>query len=151
MITTGHKNKKLYYEYDNNINELVWIKKNGHSRGYISYYLATEPLVCYGHLPNKRRYDHDYIEVTIKIHPELEGKHSCPKPVELIEALVGPATNREMVVLDVFGGSGTTLIACEKLNRKCRMMEIDPIYCQVIIDRWEKYTNKKVVKLNGEA
>jgi len=43
---------------------------------------------------------------------------------------------------------GSTLIACEKLNRKCRMIEISEIYCQVIIDRWEKFTNKKAVKLN---
>lgn len=49
-------------------------------------------------------------------------------------------------ILDVFGGTGTTLIACEKTNRKCFMMELDPQYCQVIIDRWEQYTGKKAVK-----
>lgn len=47
------------------------------------------------------------------------------------------------IVLDLFGGSGSTLIACEKLSRKCRMREIDEHYCDVIIKRWEDYTGKK--------
>ena len=57
------------------------------------------------------------------------------------------SSDRDGIILDGFGGSGSTLIACEKLNRKCRMMEIDPIYCQVIIDRYEKFTGKKAIKM----
>jgi len=52
-----------------------------------------------------------------------------------------------MIVMDLFGGSGSTLIACEQLNRKCFMMELDPVYCQVIINRWEKFTGKTAKKL----
>ena len=52
------------------------------------------------------------------------------------------------MVLDIFGGSGSTLIACEQLNRKCYMMELDPHYIDVIIQRWENFTGKKAVKLN---
>ena len=52
------------------------------------------------------------------------------------------------IVLDAFGGSGTTLIAAEQLNRKCYMMELDPHYCDVIIARWEKLTGKKATKIN---
>lgn len=52
-------------------------------------------------------------------------------------------------VLDLFGGSGTTLIACEQLNRKCYMMEYDPHYCDVIIARWEKLTGKTAVKIEN--
>lgn len=52
-------------------------------------------------------------------------------------------------VLDLFGGSGTTLIACEQLNRKCYMMEYDPHYCDVIIARWEKLTVKTAVKIEN--
>ena len=51
------------------------------------------------------------------------------------------------VVLDLFGGSGSTLIACEQLNRKCYMCELDPHYCDVIIDRWEKFTGQKAILL----
>ena len=50
-------------------------------------------------------------------------------------------------ILDCFGGSGSTLIACEQLGRKCRMMELDPHYCDVIIARWEKLTGQKAVRL----
>jgi DNA modification methylase len=59
------------------------------------------------------------------------------------------SSQREEICIDTFGGSGSTLIACEKTNRKCRMMEIDPVYCQVIIDRWEKFAGKKAEKING--
>lgn len=51
-------------------------------------------------------------------------------------------------MLDCFGGSGTTIIACEQLKRKCYMSELDPHYCDVIIDRWEEYTGKKAEKIN---
>jgi DNA modification methylase len=51
------------------------------------------------------------------------------------------------IVLDLFGGSGSTMIACAQLGRKCSMMELDPHYCTVIIARWEKFTGQKAVKL----
>lgn len=82
--------------------------------------------------------------------PTKSDEHPTMKPVEMVEHAIENSSHRETIVYDPFGGSGTTLIACEKLNRKCRMMEIDPVYCQVIIDRWEKFTNKKAVKISGE-
>ena len=51
------------------------------------------------------------------------------------------------VVLDIFGGSGSTLIACEQLNRCCYMVEKEPVYCQIIINRWEEYTGLKAEKI----
>lgn len=78
--------------------------------------------------------------------PRKSELHPTTKPVELVAtALKHNPTAKS--VLDLFGGSGTTLIACEQLNRKCRMMELDPQYCDVIIARWEKLTGKKAVKL----
>jgi DNA modification methylase len=53
----------------------------------------------------------------------------------------------EKIIVDLFLGNGTTLIACEQLNRICYGMEIDPIYCDVIINRWEQYTGEKAIKL----
>ena len=73
--------------------------------------------------------------------------HPTQKPIELCIKFIGQFSKRDNSIIDLFGGSGSTLIACEKLNRKCRMMEIDPIYCQVILDRWEKFTSQKAVKL----
>ena len=61
------------------------------------------------------------------------------------------STTEGDLVLDGFGGSGTTLIACEQLGRTCYMMEIDPKYVQVIIDRWEAMTGGKAVLLNDRA
>jgi site-specific DNA-methyltransferase (adenine-specific) len=65
------------------------------------------------------------------------------KPVPMIAKLIENSSKEGEIVLDLFGGSGTTLIACEELNRKCFMMELDPRYCDVIIKRWENLTDKK--------
>ena len=57
------------------------------------------------------------------------------------------ATHKDDKVLDLFGGSGSTLIACEQLDRACFIMELDPAYCDVIIDRWEKLTGETAEKI----
>jgi DNA modification methylase len=72
------------------------------------------------------------------------------KPVALIENALLNSTEANNIVVDLFGGSGSTLIACEKLNRKCYMMEIDPIYCDVILDRWSSFTNKDPIREDGK-
>lgn len=74
--------------------------------------------------------------------------HATQKPVELSATSILNTTNENDVVLDLFGGSGSTLIACEQLNRKCYMMELDPKYVDVIIQRWEEFTGKKAIKMN---
>lgn len=79
--------------------------------------------------------------------PRVSKEHPTMKPVALCERAILNSSPREGVVLDLFGGSGSTLMACEQASRKCRMIEIDPIYCQVIIDRWEKHTGQKAEKL----
>jgi DNA modification methylase len=80
---------------------------------------------------------------------EREGlDHATPKPLALCARGIKTSSREGEIVLDVFGGSGSTLIACEQLHRKCRMMELDPHYCTVIIARWEKLTGLKAVKLN---
>ena len=66
--------------------------------------------------------------------------HPTQKPIDLIEYALSKFQSGK--VLDLFGGSGSTLIACEKTNRKCFMMELDEHYCDVIIKRWEDYTNQ---------
>ena len=79
-----------------------------------------------------------------------EGKnrsHPTQKPVGLMEFCIKSFTKETNNIYDGFGGSGSTLIACEQLNRKCFMMELDEHYCSVIIERFEKLTNKKGVKL----
>lgn len=73
--------------------------------------------------------------------------HGTQKPVECMARPIRNNTQEGDPVYDPFGGSGSTLIACQQLNRTCLMMEIDPIYCQVILDRWEKFTGEKPQKI----
>ena len=73
--------------------------------------------------------------------------HPTQKPLEVSAWVLERYSEEENIIVDIFGGSGSTLIACEQTNRKCYMMEIDPYYCQVIIDRWEKFTGKEAIKL----
>lgn len=80
--------------------------------------------------------------------PLRNGEHPTMKPVKLIARQIANSSRKGENVLDLFGGSGTTLIASEQLNRRCFMMEYDERYADVIIDRWEKLTNDKAVLLN---
>lgn len=75
------------------------------------------------------------------------GDHATPKPLALCERGIKSSSRPGEAVLDLFGGSGSTLIACEQLNRSCYMMELDPHYCDVIIARWEKLTNQKARRI----
>lgn len=77
-----------------------------------------------------------------------ERVHPTQKPVGLLINILNDYTDVNMNILDLYGGSGSTLIACEETNRNCYMMEIDPYYCQVIINRWENYTGKTAMKIN---
>ena len=67
------------------------------------------------------------------------------KPIPLVAKAIKNSSKKNDVVLDLFGGSGSTLIACEQLNRKCYMAELDEHYCDVIIQRWENFTGKEAV------
>ena len=79
---------------------------------------------------------------------ELTGGHATPKPIELCSRGIKSSSQKGEIVLDVFGGSGSTMMACEQLHRKCFMMEYEPHYCDVIIARWEKLTGKTAEKIN---
>ena len=74
--------------------------------------------------------------------------HPTQKPLELCNWFIKKYSNLNDNILDLFGGSGSTLIACEQLNRNCYMMELDPKYVDVIINRWETFTGEKAIKLN---
>jgi len=73
--------------------------------------------------------------------------HPTQKPIQLAVWFYKKFSKEKDLIVDLYGGSGSFLMACEQTNRKCYMMEIDPYYCQVIIDRWEKFTGKKAKKL----
>jgi site-specific DNA-methyltransferase (adenine-specific) len=124
---------------------LVWVKNN-HVLGRTDYNYKHEPIL-YGWKGRHRFYgkgDHKFSTWEID-KPLKNDLHPTMKPVALIANALLNSTKEGDAVLDPFGGSGSTLIACEKLGRVCHMMEIDPKYCGVTISRWETFTGKKAV------
>jgi DNA modification methylase len=123
---------------------IIWDKGN-HTLSNSDYMSMYEPMF-YGWVKNHKFYggkngmDIWRIKRTAKndLHPTM-------KPVELCEKAVEDGSQINGIVLDLFGGSGSTMIACQKLNRHCRMMELDPKYCDVIIKRWQEYTGKEAI------
>ena len=81
--------------------------------------------------------------------PKKNDVHPTMKPVNLMSYLVRNSSQKGAIVLDLFDGSGSTLMACEQLGRVCYTMEYDPRFVDVIVKRWEKFTGKKAVRLNG--
>lgn len=93
-----------------------------------------------------------FIDANIKNESDLwniakdsKYKHPTQKPVALSMRAMKNSSKEGNIVLDLFGGSGSTLIGCEKLNRKCHVMELDPIYVDVIIERWQNFTGKEAI------
>lgn len=93
----------------------------------------------------------NYSTVIHEKRPTRNAEHPTMKPVNLIKRQIENSSKEGDLVLDLFGGSGTTLIACEEKRRRCRMMEYDPHYCDVIINRFEKLTGKTAKKVNQET
>jgi DNA modification methylase len=102
------------------------------------------------------RHQHEFIMFDGLIDPDIKNEsdlwniakdskyvHPTQKPVAISERAIKNSTKINNIVLDYFGGSGSTLIACEKQNRHARLMELDPKYCDVIVKRWEDFTGKK--------
>jgi len=80
-----------------------------------------------------------------EVSREKNYVHPTQKPLELVEKALNNSSKSKDIVLDLFGGSGSTLVACEKIGRLARVMELDPKYCDVIIKRWQEFTGKKAV------
>jgi len=135
-----------YFEYKNLI---VW-KKNNWSMGDLTgAFGGQHELILFGHkgrvelrggrTPDVWDFDRD---------PPKE--HPTQKPIPMLEHALSKVSDSRSMVLDLFGGSGSTLIACEKTDRHCFMMELDPHYCGVILDRWQKFTGKKAHREDGK-
>ena len=148
----------------------MWIKNNQNPTPQVAFNKVYEPCV-YGtkgnpYLNGNYKAFHEVLNKEIgngnQMHDDLldlfniwavsretttDYEHPTQKPVTLHEKPLKRCTAPGNIVLDLFGGSGSTLMACEQLNRKARLVEIDPIFCQVIINRWEKLTGEKAIKL----
>lgn len=130
--------------------QLVW-NKNNHVLGRCDYNYKHEPMIYGWKIGGTHKFYGcgDFKTSVWDIAKPLQSKlHPTMKPVALVANCMKDTTKEGDSVLDLFGGSGTTLIAAEQLGRKCFMMELDPHYCYVIIARWEKLTGNKAIKIN---
>ena len=120
-----------------NKDSLVLTRRDYHSKYEPIYYGWESSQPRLHPVPDRKQTD-----VWDIPRPKKSDEHPTMKPIELVARAIGNSSNKGDIVLDLFGGSGSTLIACEQTGRKCRMMELDPRYCDVIVDRWQKFTGK---------
>lgn len=138
-------------EWADHYSYCVWSKPNPMPSLSKRHWTWNTELICYAtrgkHTFNFPKEGHALSTWTIN---KINGKtgHPTEKPVEVPAMAISHSSKENDVVLDLFGGSGSTLMACEQLNRKCYMMELDPHYVDVIIQRWENFTGKKAEKIN---
>ncbi len=162
------------YEENGIKNEKVclWIKNNAFPKPEVTFNKVYEPCV-YGKIgrpfrnPNYRNLNevlNKEVGTGNQLIDDIMGiidiwlvkkdagqtyEHPTQKPLNLHEKPLKRCTGPGAIVLDLFGGSGSTLISCEQLGRRARLLEIDTIFCQVIINRWEEYTGKKAKLIKG--
>ena len=123
---------------------VIWAK-NTFTLGRSDYQRQYEPIL-YGWKDGTDHYwcgARDQGDVWFVNKPTKNDLHPTMKPVELVERAIRNSSKTQDIVLDCFGGSGTTLIACEKTGRQARLIELDPKYVDVIVKRWEDFTGKK--------
>lgn len=135
---------------------LIW-NKSSIVLGHSDYHFSHEPIF-FGYTPGEGRqgrggahwYGNDSQKSVLDFaKPSRSESHPTMKPVALIEHMIGNSTKIGDNVLDLFGGSGSTLIACEKMKRRAFVMELDPVYADVIRNRWEAATGLKATLLEG--
>jgi DNA modification methylase len=123
---------------------VIWDKGN-HTLSNSDYMSMYEPMF-YGWVNNHKFYGgKNGMDIWRIKRTSKNDLHPTMKPVELVEKAIDDGSQVNGIVLDLFGGSGSTMIASEKKNRVCRMMELDPKYCDVIIKRWEDFTGEKAI------
>lgn len=135
---------------------IVWDKRaNGNDDLQADYSSDKMYGSCFELCWSKKRHKRDIARVKwagvfgTEQEPDKKRFHPTQKPVGLSAWFIQRYSDKGQTILDLFGGSGSTLLACEQLGRKCCMMELDPHYVDVIIQRWENLTGQKAVLLNG--
>ena len=129
---------------------LIWAK-NTFTLGRSDYQRQYEPIL-YGWKEGSNHFwcgARDQSDIWFFDKPRVNDLHPTMKPVGLVEKAIRNSSRPKELVLDPFGGSGSTLIACEKTGRVARLMELDPKYCDVIVRRWQEYTGHQAV-LDGD-
>ncbi len=129
--------------------ELIWVKNQAtFSMNRLNYDYKHEPIL-YGWKKKHNWFGKGEQQKSVWEFDRIKcDLHPTMKPITLIANAVLNSSQTNDIILDVFGGSGSTLMACEQTGRKCRIMELDEHYCDVILTRWEKQTGQTAVKLN---
>lgn len=139
--------EKTFAELFKKSSTLIWMKQSA-GMGWQDYRAQHEPIL-YGWkegASGKHFYCGDRAKTTVwQIGRDAQSSyvHPTQKPVALPEEAINNSSKGQDVVLDLFGGSGSTLIACEKTARIARLMELDPKYCDVIVRRWQDFTGQQ--------
>lgn len=131
---------------------IIWSKTNPMPSLAKKHPVFNTEIAAYFTRGSKRKVNYPKGEnfLSCRVCPKKsDGSHPTQKPIELLAPLISFHGSNGDLVADFFLGSGSTLIACEKTNRRCYGMEIDPHYCSVIIKRWESYTNERAIRLEN--
>lgn len=143
-------------------NLCVWVKDNG---GMGSLYRSQHELVFVfksgegPHINNVQLGKHGRYRTNVWEYPGVNSLHKdrmeelsfhpTVKPINLVADAIRDCSKRRGIILDPFGGSGTTLLAAERTGRQARLIELDPHYCDVIVKRWEKMTGQTAIRQGG--
>lgn len=152
FITTGNR-YEFFWQNKKPFDRITWIAKNKQSPGKSCFVCKTEPIFIFGKI--KRKFNLDYLHINLETsfidNKRLNHLHPCPKPTKLFEEIINLQSERNEIVLDIFAGSGTTLIACEKTGRKCRTIELSPAFCDVCVNRWQHYTGLEAKRISNSG
>ena len=148
---TGHIFREAFNKYFHFSSMIIWTK-NSLTLSQTDYQSQHEPCL-YGWMNNgSHSWYSDRKQTSIwRFDKERFEGHTTPKPVELVCYAINNSSKGGDTILDLFGGSGSTMIASEKIGRSSRLMELDPKYCDVIIKRWQDFTGKEAVHENGHT
>ena len=136
---------KVFREFFHFSSMIIWAK-NSLTLSQTDYQSQHEPCL-YGWMDNGSHSWHSDRKQTSlwKFDKERVVGHTTPKPVALVEKAINNSSKGGDLVIDLFGGSGSTMIAAEKIGRCANIMELDPKYCDVIVKRWEDFTGKQAI------
>ncbi len=149
----GHHFRNACFEIEWKVRQcLIW-NKNTFVLGRQDYHWKHEPCLYGWKDGAAHNFYSDRKQTTVLDFekPLRNEEHPTMKPIPLFAYIVENSSKKGDIVLDLFAGSGTTLIACEQLGRAAHVMEFDPKYAQVIIERWEEFTGEKAVLINGNT
>jgi len=140
IVTPGCNNLAYWLRWFDPLHWAPWTKSNSMTNGRVSRFWCWEPVLFFGNKWQRRR-SNDLFDYPIG-KQEGVANHPCPKPLKMWVDLIENYSEEGAIIFESFSGSGTTIIACENLHRKCRAVEISPAYVAVALQRWADLTGK---------